>query len=427
VKKVAFKTLGCRLNQYETDAIASQFQNNGFKLVPFDKEADVYVINSCTVTHQSDHKSRNFINQANRKNPDSVLVVTGCMANNAKDELEGRDEINYVVENDQKSSVYSLVEAHYNGEIFHPSKVNSDLFSYGSTDKGFHTRSMIKIQDGCDNFCTFCIIPSVRGRAVSRSIQDVLDNVKSVVANGAKEVVLTGVNIGRYEYKKYKFDDIVEQILDLDGDFRLRISSIEPDGFGDKFLSLLNHPKMTPHLHLCLQSGSEPILLQMRRMYNIKRFKEIVNKVRSVRPDFNITTDIIIGFPNESDQDFESTCNIIKELKFGHVHAFKYSIRKGTRAERMTEQVDEKIKTLRSETLREIADDVKLQYRNQFIGKEQIVLVEKTDGENAKGYGEHYVPVEFKGYELKKNHFYKVKITDINKDIDPVLIGEQVK
>lgn len=427
MKKVAFKTLGCRLNQYETDAIASQFQNNGFKLVPFDKEADVYVINSCTVTHQSDHKSRNFINQANRKNPDSVLVVTGCMANNAKDELEGRDEINYVVENDQKSSVYSLVEAHYNGEIFHPSKVNSDLFSYGSTDKGFHTRSMIKIQDGCDNFCTFCIIPSVRGRAVSRSIQDILDNVKSVVANGAKEVVLTGVNIGRYKYKKYKFDDIVEQILDLDGDFRLRISSIEPDGFGDKFLSLLNHPKMTPHLHLCLQSGSEPILLQMRRMYNIKRFKEIVNKVRSVRPDFNITTDIIIGFPNESDQDFESTCNIIKELKFGHVHAFKYSIRKGTRAERMTAQVGEKIKTLRSETLREIADGVKLQYRNQFIGKEQIVLVEKTDGENANGYGEHYVPVEFKGYELKKNHFYKVKITDINKDIDPVLIGEQVK
>lgn len=427
MKKVAFKTLGCRLNQYETDAIASQFQNNGFKLVPFDKEADVYVINSCTVTHQSDHKSRNFINQANRKNPDSVLVVTGCMANNAKKELEGRNEINYVVENDQKSSVYSLVEAHYNGEIFHPSKINSDLFAYGSTDKGFHTRSMVKIQDGCDNFCTFCIIPSVRGRAVSRPIQDILNNVKSVVANGAKEVVLTGVNIGRYEYEHYKFDDVVEQILDLDGDFRLRISSIEPDGFGDKFLGLLNHPKMTPHLHLCLQSGSDPILLQMRRMYNIKRFKEIVNKVRTLRSDFNITTDIIIGFPNESDLDFESTCNIIKELQFGHVHTFKYSIRKGTRAERMTAQVDERIKTLRSETLREIADAVKLQYRNQFIGKEQIVLVEKTDGENAKGYGEHYLPVEFKGYELKKNHFYKVKITDINKDLDPVLIGEQVK
>ncbi|GAB7089611.1 tRNA (N(6)-L-threonylcarbamoyladenosine(37)-C(2))-methylthiotransferase MtaB [Marinifilum fragile] len=427
MKKVAFKTLGCRLNQYETDAIASQFQDNGFKLVPFNKEADVYVINSCTVTHQSDHKSRNFISQANRKNPDSVLVVTGCMANNAKNELEGRDEINYVVENDHKSSVFSLVEAHYNGEIFHPSKLNYDLFSYGSTDKGFHTRSMVKIQDGCDNFCTFCIIPSVRGRAVSRPIQDILENVKSVIAKGAKEVVLTGVNIGRYEYENFKFDDVVEQILDLDGDFRLRISSIEPDGFGDKFLGLLNHPKMTPHLHLCLQSGSDPILLQMRRMYSIKRFMEIANKIRSYRPDFNITTDIIIGFPGESDQDFEATCNVIKELQFGHVHAFKYSIRKGTRAERMQSQVDERIKTQRSEVLREIADDVKFQYRNGFIDKEQIVLVEKTDGENAKGYGEHYVPVEFKGFKLKKNHFYRVKIKNITTDTEPVLIGEQVK
>ncbi|NOU58219.1 tRNA (N(6)-L-threonylcarbamoyladenosine(37)-C(2))-methylthiotransferase MtaB [Marinifilum caeruleilacunae] len=426
MKKVAFKTLGCRLNQYETDAIASQFQDNDFQLVPFDKEADVYVINSCTVTHQSDHKSRNFINQANRKNPNSILVVTGCMANNAKNELESREEINYVVENDRKSSVFSLVEAHYKGEILHPSKLNTDLFSYGSTEKGFHTRSMVKIQDGCDNFCTFCIIPSVRGRAVSRPIQDILDNVRDVISNGAKEVVLTGVNIGRYEFENYKFDDIVEQILELEGDFRLRISSIEPDGFGDKFLGLLNHPKMTPHLHLCLQSGSDPVLLQMRRMYTIKRFKEIVDRVRSVRSDFNITTDVIIGFPGESDQDFDATCNIIKELQFGHVHAFKYSIRKGTRAERMTEQVDEKIKTKRSELLRGISDQVKKQYRTEFIGKEQIVLVEKTNGKIAKGYGEHYIPVEFSGEELKKNHFYKVKIKSMTAEDEPVLTGEQM-
>lgn len=424
MKRVAFKTLGCRLNQYETDAIASQFQDKGFKLVPFDKEADVYVINSCTVTHQSDHKSRNFINQANRKNPDSVLVVTGCMANNSKNELENRKEINYVVENDHKSSVYSLVEAHYNGEILHPSKLNTDLFSYGSTDKGFHTRSMVKIQDGCDNFCTFCIIPSVRGRAISRPIQDILENVQSVIDNGAKEIVLTGVNIGRYEFEGYKFDDVVEQILNLDGDFRLRISSIEPDGFGDKFLSMLNHPKMTPHLHLCLQSGSDSVLLQMRRMYNIKKFKEIVYKVRAVRADFNITTDIIIGFPNESEQDFEDTCDIIKELNFGHVHAFKYSTRKGTRAERMPNQIDEKVKSKRSEKLREIAEDVKLHYRNEFLGKTQTILVEKTDGFKAKGYGEHYLPVEFQGENLEKNQFYQVKITGISDDTDPVLFGE---
>lgn len=252
VKKVAFKTLCCRLNQYETDTLASQFQENGYESVSFDKEANVYVINSCTLTHQSDHKSRNFINQVNRRKPDSVLVVTGCMANNAKKELENKSEINYVVENDQKSSVFSLVEAHYKGEIIHPSNLNSDLFTYQSISKGFHTRSMVKIQDGCDNFCTFCIIPSVRGRAVSRPVSDIINNIKRLIANGSKKIVLTGVNIGRYNFKRNNFDDLVEKILKLDGDFRLRISSIEPDGFGDKFLNLLNYPKMTPHLHLCL-------------------------------------------------------------------------------------------------------------------------------------------------------------------------------
>lgn len=426
MKKIAFKTLGCRLNQYETDALASQFQEKGYDLVPFDSSADVYVINSCTVTHQSDHKSRNFINQANKRNSDSVLVVTGCMANNAKEELENREEINYVVENDQKTSVYSLVEAHFNGEILHPSKLNTDLFSYGSTDKGFHTRSMIKIQDGCDNFCTFCIIPSVRGRATSRPLQDILANIRQLVAQGAKEIVITGVNIGRYQYEDYKFDDLIEKIVDLDGDFRLRISSIEPDGFGDKFLGLLNHPKLTPHLHLCLQSGSEPILLQMRRMYTAKRFKEIVDKVRAYRSDFNITTDIIIGFPNESDDDFENTCTAIKEMNFGHVHTFKYSIRKGTRAERMLHQVDEKIKTKRSEILRNLSDKTKLKYRKSFIGKEQTVLVEKVDGKIGKGYGEHYIPIEFTGNNIQKNTFYKVKIISIEEGNEAILKGEMI-
>jgi threonylcarbamoyladenosine tRNA methylthiotransferase MtaB len=426
VKKVAFKTLGCRLNQYETDALASQFQNKGYHLVSFNESADVYVINSCTVTHQSDHKSRNFINQAKRRNKDSVLVLTGCMANNAKEELENKEEINYVVENEQKTSVFSLVEAHFQGEIIHPSKLNADLFSYGATDKGFHTRSMIKIQDGCDNFCTFCIIPSVRGRAASRPIKDILTNIREVIAQGAKEIVITGVNIGRYEFEGYKFDDLVEQILDLEGDFRLRISSIEPDGFGDKFLSLLKHPKMTPHLHLCLQSGSESILLQMRRMYTAKRFKEIVEKVRAIHPDFNITTDVIIGFPNEKEEDFIATCELSKELQFGHIHTFKYSIRKGTRAERMLDQVHEKTKSKRSEILRTLSEEMKIGYRESFIGKYQTVLVEKIEGNNGYGYGEHYVPVEISGEKLIKNQFYKVKIIGIQKGPDPTLIGIKV-
>lgn len=413
-KKVAFKTLGCRLNQYETDALASQFQNKGYRLVDFDQQADVYVINSCTVTHQSDHKSRNFISQANRRKPDSVLVVTGCMANNAKEELENRNEINYVVENDQKTSVLSLVDAHFQGEILHPSSMQKDLFSYGSTEKGFHTRSMIKIQDGCDNFCTFCIIPSVRGRAVSRPLDAILKNVKEVIAQGAKEIVLTGVNIGRYESEDKCFDDVVEAILELEGDFRLRISSLEPDGFGEKFLRLLSHPKMTPHLHLCLQSGSDAVLLKMRRMYNMKRFSEIVEKVRVLRPDFNITTDMIIGFPEESEKDFKASCESIEKLRFGHVHAFKYSIRKGTRAERMEKHVDEKLKTERSAVLRDIAEKVKFEYRKSFIGKKQKVLVEKIEEGKAFGYGEHYIPVWLEGKNWKKNEFYEVEIEELN-------------
>jgi len=424
MKTIAFKTLGCRLNQYETDALASTFQNNNFKLVDFESEADVYVINSCTVTHQSDHKSRNFISQANRRNKDSVLVVTGCMANNAKEELESRDEINYVLENDNKSALFSLVDSHFKGELKHPSQLDKDLFAYGATEKGFHTRSMIKIQDGCDNFCTFCIIPSVRGRAKSRPFEAILDNVKDVIDQGAKEVVITGVNIGRYEFENYKFDDLIEAILNLDGDFRLRISSLEPDGFGDKFLSLLSHPKMTPHLHLCLQSGSDEVLLKMRRMYTTKTFKNTVEKVRSIRPDFNFTTDIIIGFPGESEADFTESCDMIKNLEFGHVHAFKYSIRKGTRAERMHDQIPEKMKTERSEVLRGIAEDSKLNYRSQFIGKVQRVLVENINGNIAKGYGEHYVPVQFQGENLKKNTFYNVLIKEIMPEKDNLLLGE---
>jgi len=426
MKTIAFKTLGCRLNQYETDALASKFQNNDYKLVDFDEEADVYVINSCTVTHQSDHKSRNFINQANKRNKDSVLVVTGCMANNAKEELENRDEINYVLENDNKSALFSLVEAHFNGEVKHPSQLDTDLFAYGSTEKGFHTRSMIKIQDGCDNFCTFCIIPSVRGRAKSRPFQAILDNIKTVIEQGAKEVVITGVNIGRYEFEDYKFDDLIEAILNLDGDFRLRISSLEPDGFGDKFLGLLSHPKMTPHLHLCLQSGSDEVLLRMRRMYTIKTFKNTVEKVRAIRPDFNFTTDIIIGFPGESETDFTNSCDMIQNMEFGHVHTFKYSIRKGTRAERMADQIPEKLKTKRSEVLRGIAEESKLKYRNQFVGKTQRVLVENINGNVAKGYGEHYIPVQFEAENLKKNTFYDVTIKDVVTDKDILLIGELV-
>lgn len=425
-KKIAFKTLGCRLNQYETDALVSDFHKKGYTIVPFTERADVYVINTCTVTNTSDHKSKNTINQAiNRKNG-SLVVVTGCMAGSQKEWLENREEITYVVENDRKSSVFSLIDAHYCGEILHPSDLKQNLFDFSVAEKSLHTRSMIKIQDGCNNFCTFCIVPKVRGRATSRPVNDILENIKKVIEIGYKEVVLTGVNISRYQYEGVNFEDLVEKILGLNGDFRLRISSIEPEGFGEKFIDMFSHPKMCPHLHLCLQSGSDRILMQMRRQYNIPQYMEIIEKFRNQYPDFNFTTDIIVGFPGETKEEFKETCNIVKKAVFSHVHTFKYSVRNGTRAERMPDHIAEKIKSERSEMIRNIAEENKLQYRQTFIGKKQVVLVEKIQKGIAKGYGEHYVPVEFET-KGQKNTFHGVEIQNIENRKEPVLIGREVQ
>jgi len=330
MKKVSFKTLGCRLNQYETDALVTQFHQAGYQVVKDSSMADITVINTCTVTNQSDQKSRSTINQAVRKNKDAMVVVTGCMANNHKEKLEANDKITYVVDNERKSQIVSLVDAHFKGELVHPEAYTGDVFGFEAVDQSLHTRTSIKVQDGCDNFCTYCIVPSVRGRAVSRPLDQILDNVKRVVDNGFKEIVITGVNIGRYNYEGYNIEKAVEKIADLPGDFRVRISSLEPDGFGPDFHRIFEHPKMAPHLHLCIQSGSDNILLKMRRMYTSSSFMDIIDTFRKHQPDFNFTTDVIVGFPGESENDFMETVRLSKEARFSHIHTFRYSRRKGT-------------------------------------------------------------------------------------------------
>lgn len=422
MKKIAFKTLGCRLNLFETDALASQFAKNDYKIVDFSEHADIYVINTCTVTNQSDQKSRNAISQADRVNKQALTIVTGCMATNYKEKLQQSEKIDYVVDNDHKTSILSLVEAHRHGEIVKPEMFNKDLFAYQPADETFHTRSLIKIQDGCDNFCTFCIIPKVRGRAVSRPAKDIFENIKQVVSFGFKEIVLTGVNIGRYQYGELNFEKLVEQILNIPGDFRVRISSIEPDGYSESFFRLFKNPKLAPHMHICLQSGSEDILLKMRRMYTAKQFLETANKIRHAYPDFNLTTDIIVGFPGESEEDFEQTVELAKKIEFGHIHTFKYSVRTGTRAERMPGQVPEKIKSLRSEIIRNISENSKLNYRKSFVGKKQKVLVEKIQKNGfAVGYGENYFPVIFQSKGLNKNEFYEVIVDGIEIKDEPFM------
>ena len=424
-KRVAFKTLGCRLNQYETDALITNFDEAGYQLVGFDDAPDVVIVNTCTVTNQSDQKSRTVISQAARKNKGAVVVVTGCMANHFKEKLESQENITFVVENNRKSSILSLIDAHFSGEILHPDKLPQNVFSYEPVRKSMHTRSAVKIQDGCDNFCTFCIIPMVRGRAVSRSVADVLENVKKTIENGFKEIVITGVNIGRYEDGEVHFEDLLARILEVPGDFRVRISSLEPDGFGDRFVDLFAHPKLMPHLHLCLQSGSEKTLLRMRRMYDVEQFRKTIRQFRSVYSDFNFTSDIIVGFPGETDEEFQQTLDAVKEFNFSHVHTFKYSVRNGTRAERLENHVPEKIKNERSALIRQLSEENKLRYFQSLIGKTQDVLVERFVKNSASGYGNLYVPVVFQTKDIQKNSVYALKLTGLSGEGEKlVLTGE---
>lgn len=406
--KVAFRTLGCRLNQYEMDALAAQFKDNGYEVSEQEDNADIVVVNTCTVTNQSNQKSRQAISHATRVNPGARMIITGCMTESHAGQLQQKFPNATIINNKAKSAIFHSVDSLLKGGSPVLSDKDFDLFSYQSFTEMFHTRSLVKIQDGCDNFCTFCIIPFVRGRAISRPSEKVLENVRDVVAKGAKEIVLTGVNISRYNHEGLGFSGLLEQILDVEGDFRVRISSIEPDRFNDHFFSLVGHPKLAPHLHLCLQSGSDRILLQMRRMYSVKDYMKIVENVRKKDPLFNFTTDVIVGFPGETEQEFADTMRLSKEVGFGHMHIFKYSVRQNTRAARMPEQVNEKIKTDRSRRMHELAAKLQKDYRAAFDNTEQRILVEKWENGMASGYNGYYVPMQFASENKKRNRFETV-------------------
>jgi threonylcarbamoyladenosine tRNA methylthiotransferase MtaB len=423
---VAFKTLGCRLNQSETDSLVTDFYHAGYQITDFNKTADIYIINSCTVTGQSDKKSRNLISQATRKNNNALVMVTGCMVNNYRNTLKDIPGSVYFIENNFKGSLLAIAESYLNGEGTLPGSLQTGVFDFRSADISLHTRSIIKIQDGCDHFCTFCIVPFVRGRAVSRPPEDIFDNIRKVIDSGFHEIVITGVNISRYKFGDTDFESLIEKILAINGNFRIRISSIEPYGLGEKFIDLFSNSKLMPHLHLCIQSASDRILKKMRRTYTYSFFRSIIDQIKNNYTDFNFTTDIMVGFPGETDEDFNATCNAAREIGFSHIHTFKYSRRAGTRADLMPEQVHEKIKNERSAIIRGISFENKLKYRKSLIGKIQNVLVEKVHGKTGKGYGELYVPVEFRHPRVHRNMMQQVLITGMCEGEDPVLFGKPV-
>ena len=412
--KIAFKTLGCRVNLYETDALASRFKAAGYEIVETDENADIFVVNTCTVTNQSDQKCRQALHQIRRQHPNSLIVATGCMVNHRKNELLEKKTVDYAIDNERKYALFNIIDKHFKGEDVDPEGLDIDLFGYQPAFDTFHTRSLIKIHDGCNNFCSYCLIPMVRGRATSRSDKDIYDNIRQVVDHGFKEIVLTGVNMGRYQYQDVNFENLIENILKIDGDFRLRISSIEPDNFSDKFLSLFENEKLAPHMHICLQSGAENTLKAMRRHYTASEFKKMCDRIKNAIPDFNITTDLIVGFPGETEEDFLESAQMCREIGFSHIHTFKYSIRNGTKAATMPNQITDKIKTERSAVIRKISAENKKRYFEQMMGKSQKMLIERIDSNGtAQGYGENYIPMRLKGKHLEKNTFVDVIVDGI--------------
>ena len=419
-KTILLQNLGCRLNIAESDAIAAQFLSAGYRLLPQqtrlnDMNPDVVIINPCTVTAQADRKSRNLIRRA--KAP--IIIATGCYITSEQKSNPIFSDVDYFVDNSRKSKIFDIVEAHISGEIINLESLDQNPFGYFSGIQPLHTRAFIKIQDGCDNHCSFCIIPEVRGNAVSRPVPDIIKEIHKLIELGHVELVLTGVNIGRYQWEKWNFSKLLNAILEIPGEFRIRISSLEPDPIDEQFYELLQNKKLCPHFHICLQSGSDRILLQMRREYQTDQYLEIITRIRHAWNQSNIlgnlTTDIIVGFPGETDSDFAQTVSLCEKVNFGHIHTFRFSARSGTRAARLENIVTEKIKLERSKRIRSVSDNGKKYLSKKLSGKLQHVLVEEINNGIATGYCDSFSKVAFPADKTTlKGKLQKVRISSTN-------------
>ncbi|MCL5960000.1 MAG: tRNA (N(6)-L-threonylcarbamoyladenosine(37)-C(2))-methylthiotransferase MtaB [Chloroflexi bacterium] len=374
--RVALTTLGCKLNQAETEQMAQGFISAGFTVVDFGSQADVYVVNTCTVTHVADRKSRQLIRHARRLNPAAVVVVTGCYADVSAEEVEGIDGVDLVIPNDEKRKLVEVVG--------HRLGIQSSPLA-GPGPGSSRTRAFVKIQDGCNQFCSYCIVPLARGRERSEPIQRVIDSVGRCHASGFNEVVLTGVHIGTYGRdirgdQQIDLAFLVKSLLDNTSVPRIRLSSIEPQDFTDSMLEMWPSARLCRHLHLPLQSGCDAVLKRMRRPYTAEQFSEIVDRARRRIPGVALTTDIIVGFPGETEGEFRQTYEFAKEIGFAGIHVFKYSARKGTPAAGLAEQVPYDAKKARSDLLLELAQRSARHFASRFVGQTLEVLYESRTG-----------------------------------------------
>ncbi len=444
MKKVAFYTLGCKVNQYETNAMIEQFVKKEYEIVDFEEKADIYIINTCTVTNMSDRKSRQIIRRVKQINPNSILVVTGCYAQVASDELKKINEIDLIVGNTEKKDIVNITEKYYKKNVeaddsvcpeYDNNKIQitdinkqKEFVDFGTTTYTEKTRAVIKVQDGCNNFCSYCIIPYAKGRVRSRNLKNIIEEIKSIVSNGIKEVVITGIHIASYGVdftdSNIRLIDLLEEINNIEGLERIRLGSLEPNIITDEFVERLKKlDKICDHFHLSLQSGCNRTLQRMNRKYNTEDFEKVVQRLRNAYPNVALTTDIIVGFPGETEEDFQETHNYLKKINFYKMHVFKYSQRKGTRAAIMSNQIGGRTKEERSHKLIELSNKNEKIFLKNYIGKTVKVLFEQQEKEYIKGHTPNYMVVKVKENGLEG----QVKSVEITKEENLDLIGKIVQ
>ncbi len=406
--RVALETLGCKLNQAETELLARRLALAGCRLVSSADKADIYILNTCTVTHIADRKSRHLLRMAHRRNPEALLVATGCYAQRAEHELHRIEGVGLVLGNDNKMNLVQLLED--SGYLSQPAGVQGYKYN------GLRNRSFIKVQDGCNNLCSYCIVPLVRGKQKSLPDEKVIAQISERVAQGYKEVVLTGTEIGSYSYNGLNLKALLGHILSETDIMRLRLSSIQPQEISPELIELWRNPRLCPHLHLSLQSGSDSVLKRMKRCYSSENYKRAVSLIRSVVPGAAITTDVIVGFPGESESEFEESYSFCKEMAFARIHVFPFSPRPGTEADKMPEQVSAKVKKHRSEKMLSLAEGSAQNFRQRFLGKSMPVLWEQKSNGIWSGLTNNYIRVYTKSNEDLANKITEVKLEKLYKD-----------
>ena len=416
MKTVAFHTLGCKVNTYESNAMLKIFNEAGYQEVDFKQVADVYVINTCTVTNTGDSKSRQMIRKTIRKNPKATICVVGCYSQTAPEEIEKIEGVGVVLGTQYRSDIVKYVDEHLEtGEmvIKVDNVMNLRKFEDLNIDRFKNTRAFLKIQDGCNNFCTYCIIPYARGRVRSRKKESVLNQAQRLVDNGYVEIVLTGIHTAGYgeDLDDYSFYELLVDLVKIKGLKRLRISSIETSQISDEIIDLIGSNEIiVDHLHVPLQAGSDATLKRMNRKYTTAEYLEKINKIRSYLPNIAFTTDVIVGFPGETDEEFEETYNFIKQVNYSELHVFPYSPRKNTPAAKMKDQVNDQIKHERANRLLQLSKELNHEFALKQIGKTLKVLFEKRDGEYLIGHAGDYLKVKVKTADNLIGEIVTIKI-----------------